>query len=67
MTGSLAVRYVSPTPLYVPLRYESWLDRGEGRKTFAKGELVVVDTGLVCAQGEAVFIAPKGAAPGSVD
>lgn len=67
MTGSLAVRYVSPTPLYVPLRYESWLDRVDGRKTFAKGELVVVDDGRVCAQGEAVFIAPKGAMPGSVD
>jgi len=67
MTGSLAVRYVSPTPLYEPLRYESWLDRVDGRKTYAKGELVVVGTGRVCAQGEALFIAPKGGLPGSVD
>lgn len=67
MTGGLSVRYVSPTPLYEPLEYRSWLDRAEGRKTFAAGELVVVATGRVCATAEGVFIAPKGGLPGSVD
>ncbi len=59
MTGSLSVRYVSPTPLYEPLRYASWFDRNDGRKTYAVGDLVVVDTGRVCAQAEGLFIAPK--------
>ena len=67
MTGSLSVRYVSPTPLYQPLRYVSWLDRVDGRKTYAAGELVVADDGRVCAQAEGVFIAPRGGVPGSVD
>jgi acyl-coenzyme A thioesterase PaaI-like protein len=59
MTGSLSVRYVSPTPLYEPLRYASWFDRVDGRKTFARGALTVVDDGRVCAEAEAVFIAPR--------
>lgn len=63
MTGSLSVRYVSPTPLYQALQYASWLDRVDGRKTFAKGALTVVETGRVCAEAEAVFIAPRGGLP----
>lgn len=67
MTGSLSVRYVSPTPLYEALEYRSWFDRTEGRKTYARGELVVVATGRACAEAEGVFILPKGGLPGSVD
>lgn len=67
MTGGLSVRYVSPTPLYEPLQYESWLDRREGRKSFAKGTLSVAATGRVCAESEGVFIAPRHGAAASVD
>ena len=63
MTGSLSVRYVSPTPLYQPLQYASWPDRVDGRKTFAKGVLTIVETGRVCAEAEAVFIAPRTGLP----
>ncbi len=63
MTGSLSVRYVSPTPLYEPLQYASWFDRVEGRKTFAKGALTVAETGRLCAEAEAVFIAPRTGPP----
>ena len=66
MTGGLSVRYVSPTPLYRPLRYESWLDRIDGRKAFAKGRLVLVETDRVCAEAEGVFIAPR-TGPAAVD
>jgi acyl-coenzyme A thioesterase PaaI-like protein len=66
MTGGLSVRYVSPTPLYEPLRYESWIDRIEGRKAFAKGVVAVAATGRVCAEAEGVFIAPR-TGPAAVD
>jgi acyl-coenzyme A thioesterase PaaI-like protein len=66
MTGGLSVRYVSPTPLYEPLRYESWIDRVDGRKAFAKGRLVLVETERVCAEAEGVFIAPR-TGPATVD
>lgn len=59
VTGSLSVKYLRPTPLYVPLRYESWFDRVEGRKVFASGRLVRRDTGDACAEAEGVFIAPR--------
>lgn len=58
MTGSMSVRFVSPTPLNEPLRYEARLDRAEGRKSFSRGRLVVVADGRVCAEGDAVFINP---------
>jgi acyl-coenzyme A thioesterase PaaI-like protein len=59
MTGALSVRYRSPTPLYEPLRYESWLDRVDGRKTFARASLIVVESGQLCAEADGVFIAPR--------
>lgn len=54
MTGTLTVRYRKPTPLYVELRFESEIDRVEGRKTFTVGRLVAGDT--LTAEAEAVFI-----------
>ncbi len=63
MTGGLTVRYVSPTPLYEPLRYEAWFDRVEGRKSFAAGRLLVAATERVCAEAEGVFIVPKATGP----
>lgn len=59
MTGSLSVRYLAPTPLYVPLRYEARFDRRDGRKTFAKALLRRCDDGTVCAEAEGVFISPR--------
>jgi len=61
MTGSLSVRYVAPTPLYVPLRYEARFDRRDGRKTFARAALRRSDDDTVCAEAEGVFIAPRPA------
>lgn len=61
MTGSLSIRYETPTPLYEPLQYSSWFDRRDGRKTFGRAQLVVVETGRVCATAEGVFIAPRAA------
>lgn len=54
MTGTLTVRYRSPTPLHTELRFEGELDRVDGRKIFTVGRLFAGDR--LCAEAEAVFI-----------
>jgi acyl-coenzyme A thioesterase PaaI-like protein len=54
MTGTLTIRYRSPTPLHEDLRLRGWVDRVEGRKIFTLGTLHIGDK--LCAEGEAVFI-----------
>ena len=56
-TGTLVVRYRVPTPLHTELRFEGWIDRVEGRKTFASGRVLAGDR--VCAESEAIFISAK--------
>lgn len=55
MTGSLTVRYRSPTPLHQPLRFRGHFDRVEGRKVLTSGTLHVGER--LCAESEAIFIA----------
>lgn len=54
MTGTLTIRYRSPTPLHTPLRFEGRLDRTEGRKIFTTGTLHAGDR--LCAEAEAIFV-----------
>jgi acyl-coenzyme A thioesterase PaaI-like protein len=54
MTGTLTVRYRSPTPLHTELRMECWVDRTEGRKVFARGTLHASD--VLAAESEGIFI-----------
>jgi acyl-coenzyme A thioesterase PaaI-like protein len=54
MTGTLTVRYRSPTPLHQPLRYTGRLDGVDGRKVLTSGTLHVGDR--LCAEADAVFI-----------
>lgn len=54
MTGTLTVRYRSPSPLHEPLRYTARWDRVEGRKIFTSGTLHAGD--VLCAEGEAIFV-----------
>ncbi len=54
MTGTLTVRYRRPTPLHRELHFEAWVDRVEGRKIFAAGELRAGD--VVTAQAEGIFV-----------
>jgi acyl-coenzyme A thioesterase PaaI-like protein len=54
MTGTLTVRYRSPTPLHVELDLRGWVDRIEGRKIFTLGTVHHGDR--LCAEAEAVFI-----------
>lgn len=53
-TGTLTVRYRRPTPLNRLVTIRGWIERTEGRKTFAKGTFCDGDTLLVSAEG--VFI-----------
>jgi acyl-coenzyme A thioesterase PaaI-like protein len=57
MTGTLTVRYCSPTPLHTELHFIGELTRVEGRKIFTGGRLLAGDR--LCAEGEAIFISLK--------
>jgi len=54
-TGTLTVRYRSPTPLHRELHFRAGMDRSEGRKTFSSGTLHAGET--LCAEAEGIFIA----------
>ncbi|ULE32059.1 PaaI family thioesterase [Mycobacterium sp. IDR2000157661] len=54
-TGTISLRYLRGTPLG-PLRAEAFVERSEGVKTFARGELMDADGATVEAEG--VFIRP---------
>ncbi len=54
MTGTLTVKYRSPTPLHTRLLFEASLDRVEGRKIFTSARLEA--DGVLCAEAEAIFI-----------
>ncbi|MEO0492002.1 MAG: hypothetical protein AAF081_01150 [Actinomycetota bacterium] len=67
-TGTLSIRYSSLTPLGVPITMRGWVERVDGRKTFARGTFHHGDT--LCATADGIFIGPKsddgvfGEAPG---
>ena len=54
LTGTLTVRYLRPTPIDVPLRYEAEVTGSEGRKIYVRATLRVGDE--VTAEAEGVWI-----------
>ena len=54
MTGTLTVKYRSPTPLHTELHFVGELVRVEGRKIFTEGRLYAGDR--LCAEAEAIFV-----------
>jgi hypothetical protein len=56
-TGRLTIHYRSPTPLHTELHFDCAIDRVEGRKTFASGQLHAGDR--LCAEAEGLFISAK--------
>ncbi|MEM8706218.1 MAG: hotdog domain-containing protein [Actinomycetota bacterium] len=56
-TGTLSIRYSSLTPLGEPITMRGWVDRVEGRKTFARGTFHHGET--LTAEAEGIFIGPK--------
>jgi acyl-CoA thioesterase FadM len=56
-TGTLTVRYLSPTPLDVELHATAWVEEIKDRKATISGRLQAGDR--VCAEAEGLFIKPK--------
>lgn len=54
MTAQLDISYRAPTPLHVPLRLESTLDRVDGRKIYTSGRVFNGDT--LCAEATGLFL-----------
>jgi acyl-coenzyme A thioesterase PaaI-like protein len=54
MTGTLRVKYRSPTPIGEELRLEGWVDRVDGSKVFTRGTIHHGDT--LTAEADGVFI-----------
>ena len=46
-----------PTPLHAELRFDCRIDRIEGRKTFATGQ--VFAGSVLCAEAEAIFVSAR--------
>lgn len=63
MTGTLSVRYRSPTPLLTDLHFEVRTGDRDGRKITTRGSLFHGDT--LCAEAEGIFIVPE-ALPGGI-
>lgn len=57
-TGTLTLRYLRGTPLG-PLRAEAWIDRIEGVKAFARGQ--ILDAEGVTVEAEGIFVTPAWA------
>ena len=55
-TASLQLHYRRPTPLQVPLRFEAWQDRVEGRRVYTRGRLLVADRTTVDAEGLFILV-----------
>ncbi len=53
-TGTLTIRYRSPTPVGRPVELVAWVDRVEGRKVFCAGTARA--RGVLLAEADAVFI-----------
>lgn len=58
MTGTLTIRYESPTPLYTELRYEGRLVGVERRKIFVEGTCYAGDRLTATAKGIFISIRP---------
>lgn len=54
MTAQLNISYRAPTPLHVPLRFESTLDDVVGRKIYTSGRVYNGD--VLCAEASGLFI-----------
>jgi acyl-coenzyme A thioesterase PaaI-like protein len=54
MTGTLSIKYRSPTPLNTPIVFKGWVERVDGRKIFTKG--TAHNGEMLCAEAEVLFL-----------
>ena len=54
MTGTLEIRYRSPTPVRTELYFEGRLDRVEGRRIYTSGSVSSGD--VCCAEATGIFV-----------
>lgn len=54
MTGTLTIKYRSPTPLNTPIVFQGWVERVDGRKIFTKG--TAHNGEKLCAEAEVLFL-----------
>lgn len=60
VTGELTIRYLKPTPLGSPLLVIARVDRLDGVRGHASGELILEASGAVLAEAHGIFIARDG-------
>ena len=54
LLANLNLDYRLPVPLHTPVRAEAWLERMEGRKAYARGQILV--GGKVAVEGSGLFV-----------
>jgi len=54
MTGTLTIKYRSPTPLYTPLDFAARTTEIDGRKVYTRGTIHAGER--LCAEAEGIFI-----------
>jgi acyl-CoA thioesterase FadM len=59
VTAALNVNYRSPTPIGEPLQYRAQYERVDGRKTYSRAQLIRLGDGVVTADAEGLFVAPR--------
>jgi hypothetical protein len=57
-TATLTVQFRRPTPLHVPLRFEAWVERLEGRKVFTRGTCHA--GGELLSESDGLFVRYRG-------
>ena len=59
LAANLSIDFRNPTPLATALTATAWVERSEESKVYLRSELRRDDSGVLLAEGTAVFIVPK--------
>jgi acyl-coenzyme A thioesterase PaaI-like protein len=59
VTASLTVAFRVPTPIGQPLQYRAQFARIDGRKAYARGQLVRLADDVVTAEADGLFVTPR--------
>ena len=59
VTAKLTVNFRLPTPIGQPLQYRAQHERVDGRKSYGRAQLIRRADGVVTAEAEGLFVAPR--------